>query len=166
MKDNKMKKTGLIILAFIPLLAFAQVKSIPINLMVFNESTAIPFTNLFTNPIHPGIQIGTEFNYKENPRTRLFQTANVSYFYHKHLNQGFAISSEIGYEYRLKIGFSFTSLLGLGYMHTFNNAEEFTFDNGSYVQKPDKGNARLFPSISIDFGYYFLKRNKTVRSFS
>jgi hypothetical protein len=152
-----MRKTVLLILTFIPLLTFSQVKSIPINLLFFNESTAIPFTKLLTTPVHPGIQIGTEFNYKEKPHTRLFQTANLCYFYHNYLNQGFALYSEVGFEYRLKTGFSFTGMFGLGYMHTFNNEEEFTFDNGSYLKKTDKGNARLFPSFSLDFGYYLFK---------
>lgn len=152
-----MRITVLLILTFIPLLALPQVKSIPFNLTFFDESTAIPFTKFFTSPVHPGIQIGTEFNYKEKSYTRLFQTANLCYFYHNYLNQGFALYSEVGYEYRLKTGFSFTGLLGLGYMHTFNNAEEFTFNNGSYLKNTDKGNARIFPSFSLDFGYYFFK---------
>jgi len=152
-----MRKTVLLILTFIPLLALTQVKSVPINLTFFNESTAIPFTSFFTTPVHPGIQIGTEFNFKEKPQTRFFQTANLCYFYHNYLNQGFALYSEVGYEYQLRTGFSFTGLFGLGYMHTFNNAEEFTFKDVSYQKKTDKGNTRLFPSFSLDFGYYLFK---------
>jgi hypothetical protein len=42
-------------------------------------------------------------------------------------------------------------------MHTFTTAEEFTFLDGAYVKKTDKGNARLYPSLSFDVGYYLLK---------
>ena len=152
-----MKKIILLTLTFMPLLNFAQDKLIPINLSFINEATAIPFTKVITIPVHPGIQIGTEFNYKKKPHTRLYQTANVCYFYHKYLNQGVGLYSELGYEYRLDAGFSFTGLFGLGYMHTFNSVEEYTFENGAYQQKADKGNARLFPSLSLDFGYYLFK---------
>lgn len=133
----------------------------PVNVSVFNESTALPFTRLITVPIHPGLQLGTEFNYRETQNARLFQTVNLCYFYHNHLNQGLGLFSELGYEYRLPAGIAFTGLFGIGYMHTFATAEEFTFSNGVYEQRNDAGNARLFPSLSLDIGYYPDKENKT-----
>ena len=154
------KKLLFILILIIPIISFGQEKSIPINISVYNEATAIPFTRFVTTPIHPGIQIGTEFNFKTKEHSRLFQTANLNYFFHNHLNQGIGIFSEIAYEYRLKSGFAITGLLGLGYMHTFNVSEEFTFTNGHYEKKTDKGNPRLYPSISFDVGYYLKKATK------
>lgn len=151
----------LIFLIFIsPIVVFGQGKAIPINISFFNESTAIPFTKFVTTPIHPGLQLGSEFNYKVKEHSRLFQTANISYFYHNYLAQGIGLNTELGYEYRLKFGLAFSGLLGIGYMHTFATAEEFTFTNGQYVKKSDKGNARLYPSFSIDIGYYIKKTEK------
>lgn len=148
----------LIILIFItPTVLLAQGKAISINVSVFNESTAIPFTRFITTPIHPGLQLGTEFNYKVKEHSRLFQTANISYFYHNYLAQGIGLNTELGYEYRLKFGLAFEGLLGIGYLHTFTTAEEFTFTNGHYERKTDRGNARLFPSFSIGIGYYLKK---------
>lgn len=152
-----MKKLFIILGYILPNVLFGQEKVIPINVSIFNEATAIPFTRFVTTPIHPGIQIGTEFNYKVREHTRLFQTANLSYFYHNYLAQGIGINTELGYEYRLKYGLAISGLLGLGYMHTFSTCEEFTFSNGQYVKKADKGNARLYPSFSIDVGYYLKK---------
>ncbi len=155
-----MIKKCLVILGFIiPFVSFAQNKLIPINISFFNEATAIPFTRFVTTPIHPGIQVGTEFNYNVKAHSRLFQTANINYFYHAQLNQGLGIFSEIGYEYALKSGIAFSGLFGLGYMHTFANADEFTFVNGKYQKNNDKGNARLYPSLSVDMGYYLKMEN-------
>jgi len=137
-----------------PTLLLGQQKTIPINISVFNESTAIPYTRFVTTPIHPGIQMGTEFNYKVKEYSRFFQTANICYFYHNYLAQGIGLNTELGYEYRLKNGFAFEGLLGIGYMHTFATTEEFKFTNGHYEKKADKGNARLYPSFSLDIGYY------------
>jgi len=139
---------------------FGQEKVVPINIALFNESTAIPFTRFFTIPIHPGIQLGTEFNYKDKEYSRLFQTANICYFYHNCAAQGIGFNTELGYEYRIKAGLAFTGLLGLGYMHTFATTEEFSFTGGNYEKKTDKGNARFYPSLSIDIGYY-LKQKQT-----
>lgn len=139
---------------------FSQEKLIPINVSLLNESTAIPYTRFITLPVHPGIQVGTECNYRNKEHSRLFQTANICYFYHNYLAQGIGIYSELGYEYRLHSGFAVGGLLGLGYMHTLTTAEEFTFSNGQYVKKTDKGNARIFPSLSADVGYYPKKTEK------
>jgi hypothetical protein len=155
-----MHRILIIIFFLLPTVLFGQKKSIPISISLFNESTAIPYTRFFTTPIHPGLQLGTEFNYINKEHSRLFQTANLCYFYHKHLAQGIGLYSELGYEYRLKFGLSFQALLGVGYMHTFATADEFIFSNGHYEKKPDKGNARLFPSLSLDIGYYIKKSEK------
>lgn len=152
-----MSRILIFILFITPTVLFGQKKAIPINISIFNESTAIPFTRFITTPIHPGLQLGTEFNYKVKEQSRLFQTANFSYFYHNHLAQGIGLNTELGYEYRLKFGLAFEGLIGVGYMHTFATAEEFTFTDGHYEKKADKGNARLFPSISLDIGYYLEK---------
>jgi hypothetical protein len=140
-----------------PFLLQGQGRDIPINISLFNESTAIPFTRFFTFPVHPGIQAGTEFDYKVKTHARLFQTANIGYFYHNYLAQGIGLNSEFGYEYRFKQGLAFSALLGIGYMHTFATTEEFTFSDGQYTKKTDKGNARLYPSLSLEAGYYLNK---------
>jgi hypothetical protein len=141
-------------------IAFSQKNAIPINISIFNEATAIPFTKLISVPIHPGIQIGTEINYVDHQHSRLFQTANLSYFYHNNLAQGIGLNSEFGYEKRLKSGFSFQALVGIGYLHTFNVADEFAFADGKYEKKSDRGNSRINPSISLDVGYYLNKLNR------
>lgn len=143
---------------FFPLLIFGQGnKLFPINLSIFNEATAIPFTQAFSTPIHPGLQIGTEFNLKSRPLARLFQTANLSYFYHHRLNHEISLYSELGYEQRLQSGPAFSALFGLGYLHTFATAEEFSFQDGQYRNRNDRGNARLMASLAFDVGFYLKK---------
>ena len=138
----------------LPLLVCGQGKSIPVNISLFNESTAIPFTRFFTTPVHPGFQVGVEKDYKITTHSRLFQTFNLSYFYHRHVVHGIGLNTELGYEFRMKQGLAFEGEFGLGYMHTFGAGEEFSFSNGNYVSKADLGNSRLFPSLSLGIGYY------------
>ncbi len=154
---TEMNKLLIILVFVLPTTLLGQEKTIPIDISLFNEATAIPFTRFFTTPIHPGLQLGTEFNYKIKEHSRLFQTANICYFYHNYLAQGIGLNTELGYEYRLKSGFAVAGLLGVGYMHTFATTEEFTFSNGQYEKNADKGNARLYPSLSFDIGYYLIK---------
>lgn len=140
-------------LLWIPSMSYGQ-HPVAISFSIFNESTAIPFTRFFTTPVHPGIQFGGEVAYHHNMKSRLFQTANLSYYYHRYLAQGIALSTEFGYEYRLKAGLAFSGRLGIGYLHTFATAEEFKYEQGQYISRPDKGNARLYPSIGLDLGFY------------
>ena len=160
MSQVSMNRIIVILILYTPTILLGQEKLTPLNISLFNESTAIPFTRLFTTPIHPGVQIGTEFNYKTKVHSRLFQTANASYFYHNYLAQGIGLNTELGYEYKINNVLAFAALLGIGYMHTFATTEEFTFSNGHYEKKADKGNARLYPSLSFDIGYYFKKMEK------
>jgi len=148
------------VIFILPSVLFGQGKGIPVKISLFNESTAIPFTKFLTTPIHPGFQLGTEFNYRNKERSRFFQTANLCYFYHNYLAQGIGLNSAFGYEYRLNFGVAFAGLLGIGYMHTFATTEEFILLKGQYEKKTDKGNARFFPSFSLDISYY-LKREKS-----
>jgi len=157
-----MKRLSFIILnLLVSILCLGQKDSFPLNISIFNQATAIPFTRFITTPVHPGIQVGTEFNYTEKTRSRLFQTANISYFYHRHLAQGIGLYSEFGYEFRSRFGLAFSGLIGVGYMHTFTTAQEFTFVNGQYEKKPDRGNPRFTPSLSLDISYCLKPKNKT-----
>lgn len=155
-----MKKKFIFLFLVLPLFIIGQNREVPINISLFNEATAIPYTQFITVPFHPGIQLGTEFNYKTKGHSRLFQTASINYFYHNHLNQGIGLYSEFGYEYRIQLGLAFSGLFGLGYMHTFATAEEFSLTNGQYESRPDRGNPRLFPSFSLDIGYYLNSENQ------
>jgi hypothetical protein len=158
--SGQLRKTILTIIVLFPLLIYGQDRAFPLSISLFNEATAIPFTKIVTLPVHPGLQIGTDINYRVKENSRIFQTANISYFYHNHLNQGIGINSELGYEYRTGFGLALSGLLGVGYLHTFATTEEFTFKNGQYVKKTDRGNARFFPSLSIDAGYYLFKESE------
>jgi len=137
-----------------PALLWSQTKTLPINVSLFNESTAIPFTRFITTPVHPGIQVGTEFDYTSKAHTRLFQTLNASYFYHNYLAQGVGFYSELGFEYRMTSGLSFTGLFGLGYMHTFATTGYSVFYRSHTLCKDYRYSWHDDTSLSLDIGYY------------
>jgi len=132
-------------------------KHIPVKIAVSNEATAIPFTRFFTTPIHPAIEVGTEFLYKQEVRFRFYQTANIGYIYHNNLYQGFYLNSEAGYDYQFTFGLVIKALLGVGYLHTFTTQEEYQFENGDYVHGREWGNPRLMAVLSFGLGYKLQK---------
>lgn len=145
---------------FVPLLSAAQ-NGQQMSFSIYDQSTAIPFTRFVTTPVHPGFQVAAEFDLNDRPHGRAFAAAHLGYFHHRHLAQGFYVGGDLGYETRTRFGLSFAGLFGLGYLRTYVTQPEYIFQNGSYVRRPDKGNGRLMPSLSLETGYYF---NPTRRS--
>ena len=145
------------ILIYVNLNVYAQKKPVPVTISVFSEATAVPFTVLPLKPLHPGISAGTELNYMHKRRNRLFQSLQLSYYYHQYLNQAVTLQTELGYEYRSGIGMAASAMLGIGYMRNFRTATEYSFDNGSYTGKWGSGVGRLTPSFSVECAYYLQK---------
>jgi len=153
-------KTGIMLLVVIlPLCALGQ-SNFPIKIAIGNEATAVPYSRLFTSPIHPTIQLGTEYFYKNKLHSELYQTANFGYIYHKNLYQGVYVNTGIGYDYKTGFGLKFKSNLEVGYLHTFSTQEEFQFENGEYFNGPDRGNSRVMPTFSVGLGFAFKKKGK------
>lgn len=129
----------------------------PIKVAIGNEATAIPFTVLPTQTLHPCIQLGTEFIYKYGTRGVKYQTVNLGYMYHQYLFQGVYFNSEFGYDLFLSKHMSLKTNMGLGYLHTFGTRTEYQLANGVYKAGTDKGNARVMPSFSLGLGYRLKK---------
>jgi hypothetical protein len=157
-----MKQYHLFIIAsvLLTLSAKAQGQPMPVTISVFNEATAIPFTKLITTPVHPGVQVGSAFSYKERKHIHLFQTINIGYIFHRNLYHGFFINTELGYDYKLNVGLNVKGAFGLGYLHTFTTQKEYQFKNGKYNSGRDKGNSRLMVSLSTGLGYRLQKKNQ------
>lgn len=125
----------------------------PVTISVFNESTALPFDRLINTPMHPGVQVGTEFNWKESKHFRLYPSISVGYMFHRKLFQGLYANLELGFDYKASFGLNLKSKIGLGYLHTFSTQQEFQFDNGEYRSSGDTGNSRIMPSFTTGLGY-------------
>jgi hypothetical protein len=131
----------------------------PVTLSVFNEATTLPFTTFFNLPVHPGAQVGTEFQWKESQHFKLYPTVNIGYMFHKNLFHGLYINAETGVDYKTNIGLNIKAKIGLGYMHTFSTQQEYQFKNGVFESKADGGNARLMSSITFGLGYTMNREN-------
>ncbi|NOT90152.1 hypothetical protein [Ferruginibacter sp.] len=137
----------------------AQKHPTPITVSVFNEATAIPFTKFVTTPVHPGIQVGSNFWNRERKHTHLFQTFNIGYFFHSKLNHGFFTNTELAYDYKFNFGLNIKTSIGIGYLHSFTTQKEYQFENGSYKSGRDKGNSRVMFSLGTGLGYRLQKSN-------
>lgn len=150
-----MKRVLLLIFLFPGAVTYAQDNSLPLRISISNEATAIPFTKIPVEPVHPGVQLGTEFMWRESSHFRLYPAVNIGYMFHKNLFQGLYVNGELGFDYKFSFGLNLKSALGIGYLHTFATQQEFQFENGRYKKGRDKGNSRVMPSLSLGAGYRF-----------
>lgn len=130
-----------------------------VTISVFNEATGIPFTTFINTPIHPGIQIGTEFDWKNGNHFHLYPSINVGYMFHQKLFQGIYANMELGIDFKTSFGINLKSKVGAGYLHTFSTRQEYQFMDGQYESKRDKGNSRFMPSITVGVGYDLQRKN-------
>ncbi|MBZ5859581.1 hypothetical protein [Flavihumibacter profundi] len=131
----------------------------PITVTLQNEATAIPFTKLFTRPVHPGVQLGTEGNYSRHNLSRLYQTISIGYIFHRHLFKGIYIHTALGYDYGFHSGFNLKAQVGLGYMQSFTTGKEYQFSQGEYKAGRDRGNSRFIFSVAPGLGYRLQQNN-------
>lgn len=125
---------------------------------VFNEATAIPFTTFAEGPLHPGVQVGTEFDWKQGTHFRLYPTVNAGYMFHRKLFQGLYANVGLGFDFKTSFGLNLKSSFTLGYLRTYTTRQEYQFKDGRYESERDKGNSRFMPSLSLGLGYD-LRRN-------
>lgn len=152
-KPSSMKKVLILFFVLSPIVGCAQDNNLPLRITLGNEATAIPFSRVFTTPVHPAIQIGTEFEWRESEYFRLSPAVNIGYMFHKHLFQGAYINGELGFDYKTGFGLNLKSAFGLGYLRTFATQQEFQFKDGQYKDGEDTGNSRIMPSLSLGLGY-------------
>lgn len=125
----------------------------PLTVSVFNEATTIPFTTFINSPIHPALQVGTEFEWKRTKHFRFYPVVNIGYMFHQNLFQGCYANAELGIDFKASFGLNLKSKLGLGYLRTFTTRQEYQYKNGVYRSEIDRGNSRLMPSLTLGLGY-------------
>ena len=131
----------------------------PITVAVFSEATTIPFTSVLNSPIHPGVQFGTELNWKKGHRFRTYPSINVGYMFHKNLFQGVYANAELGFDFVTSFGLNLKSKLGVGYLRTYTTQQEYQLKDGQYESKRDTGNSRFMPSVALGIGYNLHKND-------
>lgn len=155
----------IMVLTLLPLGSRAQETTFPLRVIIGNEATVIPFTKILTSPVHPSIQLGTEFDWRESRHFRLYPIANVGYIFHKYLFQGIYMNGELGFDFKTGFDLNLKSALGAGYLRTFTTRQEFQFKNGRYKSGADRGNSRIMPSFTLGLGYQAKSSNSQAPEF-
>lgn len=136
----------------------ADSHSFPLVVAGLQEATAVPFApNTFTGPLHPGLMVGSEYEYTRGGWGRLFQTANFSFFYHADYDAVASLNSEFGYGYDFDFGLGLEALVGLGYGHTFNARTTYSLETRE--ETADLGQPAIIGSAGVGVTYDLRRDN-------
>ena len=168
-----MIKYSAIVFLLFPILIFGQNwKSRPASLEVFSNATLLPPASLFAvarQPIHPGLLLGYEFKWKENPKGKWFETVKLGYFYHQFASQNLQLYTDFGYQRYIR-KFAFRGSLLAGYMSQFPLSRKLVLQSDGqykiqnvYMRPQFMGGAELGTSYNINSIHFccFSSRNIT-----
>lgn len=127
-------------------------QALPLVIAGMQQALDFPLgNNLFTGPLHPGLLVGSEVEYLHGRYGRLFQTANIGYFHHRHLDRVVFLNTEIAYGYDLDFGLGFEALHGVGYGHLFTDRQLYSLKTGEAAT--DWGQPSALVSLALGINY-------------
>ncbi len=144
-------------------LSTAQQQSFRLQSLSFsfmNENVAFPSIKLFENPVHPGVAIGAVFPFAGKEHSLFSLHPELSYYFHKQHENALLLNFPVKYHYRFNFGMAIGGGIGIGYLHTFSNQQEYKFANGAYTQSNGIGKPQFAVTTGIDFSYKFFNEKK------
>ncbi len=150
-----MKKTYVLLLFMFSFLdTFPQKNKLDhISVALTTFHTAFPFASfskLFTEEFHPGLEIGTGFNWRTKPKHDWFQSFKFGYSYHRFVQHSFALYSEVGYRYKFSKSFAAEARLGAGYLHAIPVGKIYKLSgDGNYIKKANWGRPQAMAAFSL-----------------
>lgn len=128
-----------------------------INVAVLNTQTDLPFSKfagMFYKAFHPGIEFTYGKNFSIKQRHDWYYDFRLAYFYHRFVQHGLPVYSNLGYRYKFKKSFSVSAEAGAGYLHSIPATAKLHLDNnGEYVNDKGIGRAQANVCFGIGAGY-------------
>lgn len=149
------KYIGLLLLFICSLRMQAQTESRTYGSMAFmNTQTDLPFgkfAGLFYKAFHPGVEVAYGRNFSVKKKHDWYYDIRLAYFYHRFVQHGIPLYSNLGYRYKFNNRWSVSAETGAGYLHSIPATAQFRLnEEGEY--KPDKGIGRMQVNACIAIG--------------
>lgn len=152
-----MKKITLLLFFIFSILFSSAQKNRQITIAFLNTGSAYPFSQfgkLLSGIEHPGIEIGYGFNWKTKSKHDWFQEIKLSYFYHRFVQHGIPLYTDIGYRYKFSNALSAQVALGAGYMQSIAATAKLKLsDNGEYKNDKGIGRSQALAAANFSIGY-------------
>jgi len=134
-------------------IVYSQWRPKTLNVAFVSESVSIPFGQIVTDPVHPGVIIGTDLHVKD--QTRWYRSFGVDAGYYYHRLYEHAIMLDAVYKFGYTFGFKLRiNLIGaLGYKHSILTGKTYVLENGEYKAKQHPGQPQGNIKIGLGLEY-------------
>jgi hypothetical protein len=103
--------------------------------------------------LNPALIAGTERPLKAYRHWRIYQTANLGFFYHYWWMTGVFLETELGVGRDITRGFHADLRLGAGYLHYFWRRKTLELKDGKYVEATNWGRPSARLPLTLVLGY-------------
>lgn len=153
-----MRKYLLLLLLAFPLLTQAQsISGKYMSFAVMNTQTDLPFgkfTGIFYKAFHPGIEYAYGKNFSMRKRHDWYYDFRLAYFYHRFVQHGIPLYSNLGYRYKFNQRWSASGELGAGYLHSIPATAKLRLnENGNYENDKGLGRMQVNACFALGAGY-------------
>lgn len=128
-----------------------------ISVAVLNTQTDLPFsrfTGLFYKAFHPGIEFSFGKNFSVKTKHDWYYDFRLAYFYHRFVQHGIPIYSNLGYRYKFHSHWSVSVEAGGGYLHSIPATAKLRLtENGDYENDKGVGRVQVNACFGIGAGY-------------
>jgi hypothetical protein len=130
-----------------------DVRRLPVTFSLFTVATQLPGGKI--TPLHPGMELGTEFRYNKAEKNQWLQTVKAGVYYHQYSQTGVQLYSELNYRRKVWQRIRGDIKLGAGYLHAIPDLQSFVLKDGVYVKGNSFGRAQFMVSAAVGAGYRF-----------
>jgi hypothetical protein len=128
-----------------------------VSVALMNTNSAMPFnkfSGLITGVFHPGIELGYSFNWKTRKSHDWYQDLKLGYFYHRFVQHGIPLYTQLGYRYKFSETFHSDVALGAGYFHSIPATAKLKLqENGEYRNNKGVGRMQLMMTALVGTSY-------------
>jgi hypothetical protein len=135
----------------------------PVSISLYTVATQFPGGHI--TPLHPGLEVGSEFRYNKSEKNMWLQTIKVGVYYHQLSQTGIQVYSELDYRRKIWHRVKGDVKLGAGYLHAIPDLQSFTLKDGVYENENSFGRSQLMVSTALGLRYMLSDRNDGLQLF-
>ena len=152
-----MKHTICLLVLLIAAGVSMEQKKKEISIAFVNTASAYPFSKfgkLLSGVEHPGVEIGYGFDWKSKNKHDWFQEIKLSYFYHRFVQHGIPLYTNIGYRYKFRHSVLAQIAVGAGYMQSIPATAKLKLSgDGEYKNDKGIGRPQALAVVNFSMGY-------------
>ena len=157
-KNLKVVFTAIIMIIIAQTQVYSQWNPKTLNVAFISESVSVPFGQIVTNPVHPGVSVGTDLMVKDQTSWYRSFGVEAGYYYHELYEHAIMLDGiyKFGYTFNFKLRANLTG--ALGYKHSILSGDTYVLKSGTYTAQQHPGKSQV--NTKIGFGLAYPVTNK------